>query len=206
MIPFVFSLHSVCVCCYFVLICIISFLNSAFPICSFCCYVLVCIICFFSSTLSLVMICIIPLSLSRFFCRWLNLFPLSGIVSILIEVKLCSDLMTSSEVCFVWFSLFLFVTVVSFLFHSGILLLIHHKSFPSPFVFLLHVHTFLLLLLFLLSSSDTETWNYFQMFDVGLACICIVVLLGILLKLVLLWCFHIWSETICGNTHTVLLF
>ena len=158
LIPFVFSLHSVCVCCYFVLICIISFLNSAFSICSFCCYVLVCIICFFSSTLSLVMICIIPLSLSRFFCRWLKLFSLSGIVSILIEVKLCSDLMTSSEVCFAWFSLSIsFCNCCGFLFPSGILLLIHHKSFPSPFVFLLHVHTFLLLLLFLLSSSDTET-------------------------------------------------
>ena len=77
----------------------------------------------------------------------------------------------------IYFSLH--ITVANFLFPSGILLFIHYKSFPSPFVFLLHFHTFLLVLLFLLSSSETA--KYFQMLDVGLACICIFVLLGILL-------------------------
>ena len=87
--------------------------------------------------------------------RWFKLFSLSGTVSILIEVTFLSDLITSSEFCFAWFSLFLFVSVVNFLFLSGILLLIHYKSFTSPFVFLLHFHTFLLVFLFLQSSSET---------------------------------------------------
>ena len=144
-------------------------------------------------------------SFSTFFCRLLNIFSLSGTVSTLTEVKFLSDLMTSSEICFAWFSLFLFINAASFLSPPGILLLIHYKSFPSPFVFLLHFHTFLLVLLFLLSSSNTEAAKYFQSIYVGLACICIVVLLDILLKLILLSCFHICSETIFGNTHTVLL-
>ena len=91
------------------------------------------------------------------------LFSLSGTVSPLIEVKFLSDLMTSSEVCLAWFSLFLFVTAASFLFPSGISLLVHYKSFPSLFVFLLHFHTFLLVLLFLLPFSDTETAKYFKL-------------------------------------------
>ena len=61
-------------------------------------------------------------------------------------------------------------------------------------------------LLFLLPSSDTETAKYFHTFDVGLACIYIVVLQGIPLKLSLLWCFHIWSKTIFDNTDIALLF
>ena len=125
---------------------------------------------------SLVMICVIPLSFSRFFCRLLNFFSFSRTVSTLIEVKFLNDLMTFLK--FVLPSsvyLFLFVAVASFLFFklpSGNLLSIHYKSFPSSFVFLLHFHTFLLVLLFLLCSSDTETAKYFKTFDVGFVCIC----------------------------------
>ena len=133
---------------------------------------------------------------------------MTGTASTLIEViKFLNYLMTSSEVCFAEFGLCIsFVTVASFLFPLGVLLLTHYKFFPSPFVFLLDFYTSHLVLLFLLSSSGTENTKYFQTLDVIFACICIAVLLGICLKVVLLWCFHIWIETIFGNSHIVLLF
>ena len=62
-------------------------------------------------------------------------YSLSGKVFTQTEVKFLSDWMTSCEVCFAWFSLFLFVNVASFLFPSGILLLIYYKPFSAPFFF-----------------------------------------------------------------------
>ena len=84
------------------------------------------------------------------------------------------------------FLYFSYLTVTSFLLPSGMLLLIHYKFLPPSFVFLLHFHIF-----FSSFISSVFFWyrncSVFSNFDVGLACICIVVLLGILLKLALLW-------------------
>ena len=126
---------ALCVCCCFDLICIIPFLNYAFSVCIFCCCVFVCIISFFSSTLSLIMICVIPCSLSRCFCRWFNLFSLSGTVSIfwlrlrfVVIWWLLLRFVLPGSVC-----LFLFVTVVSFLLLFYFLLIIN--SFHLHLVF-----------------------------------------------------------------------
>ena len=132
--------------CFFYIFClclllISLFFNLAFFVCISCCFVLVCII-FFSLTLSHAMVCVIPLSLSKIFCREFNFFSLSRAVSTLIVVKFLNDLMSFSEVCFDWFNLFIyFCNYFDFFASSCCFLLTHYNSFPYCFVFLLLFYT-----------------------------------------------------------------
>lgn len=156
------------------MICIICFLNYAFSICIFCCCAFVCIISLFISTSSFFMICVIPLDFS---------------VDCLINF-IC--VMTSAEVRI---SL---CNCCKFLFPSVILLLIHYRCFPSPFVFPLHFHFFLLVILLssifflflLLFSVFFSYWNCKSTFRL---------LMLVLHRHVLLFCWvFLWNLFFCG--------
>ena len=103
------------------------------------------------------------------------------------------------------FLYFSYLTVTSFLLPSGMLLLIHYKFLPPSFVFLLHFHicfsSFISSVFFWYRNcsvfSNFWCWPCMHMYCCSA---------GYSVETCSSVVFNIWSKTIFGRTHIVLLF